>query len=366
MSRQDHDRHSERENDRDSRDDRSEATYYPRSDQERDRRPGSPPRRSRGHFDDQFPPPGPPPRGRTYDDGHVARERDRDRQYYEDERYSTPQPQSPPRFAPRRAPGADQKHEHEHTYERRTSVLEREREKDVDARSRPGSPQSRPMGPRRTSSFDGHDRRPINRLYERERYGPPARREDNHPPPPPSPVSQAPLPRTRGLSPPDRQRYDDMPYYNEIKIAERGRSDNDEFHIYPERVREREREVVRTTRRRSRSRDSYTTATASTARGRSRRSGSPSRSSGTASSRSSSSSRSCSTVRSEYPKKGRTKIPARLVSVRALIELGYPFTEQVWDLQLLCLVCARARIASDKYVPGQHHHRPKGTRSSQY
>jgi len=30
-------------------------------------------------------------------------------------------------------------------------------------------------------------------------------------------------------------------------------------------------------------------------------------------------------VKSEYPKKGKTRIPARLVSKRALEDLGYPF-----------------------------------------
>jgi hypothetical protein len=34
------------------------------------------------------------------------------------------------------------------------------------------------------------------------------------------------------------------------------------------------------------------------------------------------------TARSEYPKKGKTRIPARLVSKRALIELGYPYVEE--------------------------------------
>lgn len=34
------------------------------------------------------------------------------------------------------------------------------------------------------------------------------------------------------------------------------------------------------------------------------------------------------TVKSEYPKKGKTRIPARLVSKRALIDLGYPFVEE--------------------------------------
>jgi hypothetical protein len=322
MSRWDRDRQYEREREID-RDDRSETTY--RSDRDRDRRPGSPPR-FRDRPDDRFPPSGPPPRGRAYDDDHVVRERERERQFYEDDRYSTPQPQpqpqqprfAAPRWGPDGGPGT----------ERRTEVLEREREREQEFDARMPPPmRGRPQAMRRTSSFDGYDRRPINRLYEREQYGPPARREDYRPPP----VQQAPLPRTRGLPPPERRTYDDMPYYDEIKIAEPDHYGDEEFHNYPERVREHEieREVVKTTRRRrNRSRDSYTTATtATTARGRSRRSDSRSRSS-VSSSRSSSSSKSRSTVRSEYPKKGKTKVPVRLVSIRALIDLGYPFIEQ--------------------------------------
>lgn len=34
-------------------------------------------------------------------------------------------------------------------------------------------------------------------------------------------------------------------------------------------------------------------------------------------------------MKSEYPKKGKTRIPAKLVSKRALIDLGYPFFEEV-------------------------------------
>lgn len=36
-----------------------------------------------------------------------------------------------------------------------------------------------------------------------------------------------------------------------------------------------------------------------------------------------------SSSESEYPKKGKTRIPSRLISKRALIDLGYPFTTEV-------------------------------------
>lgn len=222
--------------------------------------------------------------------------------------------------------------------------MERESEDQFNTRFRPdmaGQASRRPQAPRRTSSFDGFDRAPISRLYEKERYGPPARRQDYRPP---APAAQVPLPRNRGLPPPERRTYDDMPFYDEIKIAEPDRYGDDDFHNYPERIREHEleREVVRTTRRdRDRSRDSRATATTSatgtTIRGRSKRSHSRTHSTVTSQSRSSSSSsrsssrssRSRNTVRSEYPKKGKTKVPARLVSIRAIIDLGYPFIEQV-------------------------------------
>jgi hypothetical protein len=46
-------------------------------------------------------------------------------------------------------------------------------------------------------------------------------------------------------------------------------------------------------------------------------------------SRSSYSSSGEGTVQSQFPKKGKTRIPARIVSKRAIIDLGYPFEEEV-------------------------------------
>ena len=36
-------------------------------------------------------------------------------------------------------------------------------------------------------------------------------------------------------------------------------------------------------------------------------------------------------MKSEFPKKGKTRMPARLVSKKAIIDLGYPFEEEVRD-----------------------------------
>lgn len=115
-----------------------------------------------------------------------------------------------------------------------------------------------------------------------------------------------PLPRTRQLGPAESE------YYAE-----------EEIRAAPERV--REREVVRR-RRRSRSRDSI--------QSRSRR----------GSSIGSSSSSDRGTVRSEFPKRGKTRIPARLVSKKAIIDLGYPFEEEV-SLQTLIAICANKNRA---------------------
>ncbi|KFY07913.1 hypothetical protein V491_08486, partial [Pseudogymnoascus sp. VKM F-3775] len=82
----------------------------------------------------------------------------------------------------------------------------------------------------------------------------------------------------------------------------RGDRDYEEDREYRERV--REREFVRS-RRRSRSRS--------------------------LSSSSSSDFSETSTVRtgrSQFPKRGKTRMPARMVSKRAIIELGYPFEEE--------------------------------------
>ncbi|KAH6690342.1 hypothetical protein F5X68DRAFT_229675 [Plectosphaerella plurivora] len=291
-----------RDDDRSTRfDDRDRDEYYSQA---------PPPRRYREHSDERYdrggyrggrdgPRDGPREGGR--DDDFV-----RDRRYYGDER-------DDPRY-PRPMP------EREREVERRVFV-DRERE------YRSPSPPRRPTMLRRQSSLDTFDRRPaplhfLDRDQRREEYGPPARREDfrrereDYRAPAYVPI---PLPRSRQLAgpsagpPPPPQRYD------EIQIAEPGYYGDEEFRGMPDRV--REREVYRSSRRRrdrDRSRDSRTTRTYSH-RSSSRSSSVSSRTSdasgGTA-------------IRNEYPKKGKTRIPARLVEKRALIELGYPYTEE--------------------------------------
>lgn len=240
----------------------------------------------------------PPRRFRPGDEDDVVF-RERRRVVYDDE---------PPRPAPRRpSPPADLRRRPPSPpgseVERSRVVIEKERYR---------SPSPSPVRPRllrRQSSLDTFDRKP-KRYYERDEDGPPARREDHRAPP----FVDIPLPRTRALPPP--RAYAERDYYDEV--SDLHRYGDDDFRAYPERV--REREVVRT-RRRTRSRDSR----AASRPGRSR--------SSSTSSSSSSTGGTALTARSEYPKKGKTRIPARLVSKRALIDLGYPFVEEVgWYL----------------------------------
>lgn len=225
----------------------------------------------------------------------------------------------------RRGPGiGDDRYERRHYHDddggRYDSPIipQRERERDpFDRRNgnvtierdeyRPQRRTPRPGFLRRQSSLDTFDRKPLTRYVEREEYGPPARfREERL-----VASGPIPLPRTRQLGPPPGQYREEVreEYYDEG------------FAPAPERV--REREVVR---RRRRSRDSV--------RSHSRHGGSVrshSRHGGSVRSDSigSSSSSDRGTVRSEFPKRGKTRMPARLVSKKAIIDLNYPFEEEV-------------------------------------
>ncbi|KAH8598908.1 hypothetical protein B0O99DRAFT_30176 [Bisporella sp. PMI_857] len=250
--------------------------------------------RYRQHSGDDFDRRHSPPR--RYDDRGPARyEEDRyeKKVYYDDE----------PRFErelPRRNRG-----------ESTNITIEKEREYFSPSPPR-RAPTGRPTLLRRQSSLDTFDRKPLTRFSDREEYGPPARYRPEEPKLPP--LVPIPLPRTRQLGPPPSRRYEEKDYYEEIRVAEPDYYGDEDFRGYPERI--REREIVRSRRRsrsRSRSRDRQSRAT------RSVRSDSSS-SRGT--------SVSGVTARSEFPKKGKTRMPARLVSKQAIIDLGYPFVEE--------------------------------------
>jgi hypothetical protein len=155
---------------------------------------------------------------------------------------------------------------------------------------RPGPPPARPEFLRRRSSLESFERRPLTRFVEREEYRPPASSYSDEPRP-------APLTPIRARGPPPR-RYEEREY-EEIAIAEPDYYGDEEFRGYPERI--REREIIRR-RRRSGSRGSATSS----------RSGSVF----------------SEVVKNEFPKKGKTRMPARLVSKRAILDLGYTFEEE--------------------------------------
>jgi hypothetical protein len=221
---------------------------------------------------------GPRPRERSVDEvyerrvsgprGYEEDDRVRERIVYDDDE---------PRYRPKRE----------------SVTIEKEREREVF--NPPPRRAPRPGLLRRQSSLDTFDRRPFPR-YEREEYGPPARREDFRPA-----YEPPPLPRHRALPPPRRYAERD---FEEIKISEPDYYGDEEYRPYPERV--REREIIRTRRRsRSRSRESAK------------------------------SSSSYSTISSEevvvekrFPRRGKTRMPAKLVSLKAIIELGYPYEKE--------------------------------------
>lgn len=157
----------------------------------------------------------------------------------------------------------------------------------IDERRQPARPQ-RPGYIRRQSSLDTFDRRPLPRYTELERheYRPPA----NVP---------IPLPiRERRRSPPRRFHEEDD--FEEIRFEDRGgrgreREDYREVEVHKEKSRvRRSKSVAKSTR-----------------------------------SSSISSFEEIQPSRATWGKKGKTRLPKRLVKKEAVIELGYPFEEEV-------------------------------------
>lgn len=176
---------------------------------------------------------------------------------------------------------------------RRRSVIDDDINIDVRTQvSRPRKP-ARPQYIRRQSSLDTYDRRPMPRYGDVERY----EREEVHEYRPPANVP-IPLPIRERRRSPDRRRHrqsdEDLAYGD---FGGRGR----------EREEYREIEVSRNKSRVRRSKS-------------------------VAGSRRSSSSGSVSEIqlpRANYGKRGKTRLPKRLVKREAIIELGYPFEEEV-------------------------------------
>lgn len=235
---------------------------------------------------------------RPWDDDHI-----RERRYYEE--------------APRRRPSPPAELER--------VIYHKEQE------YRDSSPPRRPPGLlRRQSSLDTFDRRPAQRMYDRDHqrdeYSPPRRRDHR-----PDLYEPIPLPRSRGLPTPRLYAEHD---YEEIKVAEPHRYGDDDFRPFPEHV--MEREIVRT--RKHRGRSSSRTSGAPTQYSRSRRGSSPSSSS----SSSSDTGGTAITSKSEYPKKGKTRIPCRLVSIQAITMLQYPYVIEVSGI-----MCPTEQLVTD-------------------
>lgn len=142
-------------------------------------------------------------------------------------------------------------------------------------RPRGVSPPPRPRLLRRQSSLDTFDRIPLRKLDEYYSRGPPPR---------PSPARMPPRPR---YSPPRRPYDPEDYYYDDIGIAEPDYYGDEELRGFRER-------------------DPYATR--------------PRRSSGRFHER--------MVDDRPYPRKGKTRMPKKLVHPRAIIDKGYPFEEQ--------------------------------------
>ncbi len=139
---------------------------------------------------------------------------------------------------------------------------------------------------RRQSSLDTFDRRPMRRYDHDDRD------DFRHRPAPPPPVIPIQVPASR--SPPrySRPRYAERDY-EDIRVAEPEYYGDEEFRAY------REREW---TRQRSRHRSASSSSTE----------------------------REVEQPKTKtYPRKGKTRMPKRLVHTRVLYDLGYPFYEEV-------------------------------------
>lgn len=174
---------------------------------------------------------------------------------------------------------------------RRSSVIDRDidisKNIDMDAPSRRRP--ARPQYIRRQSSLDTFDRRPLPRYgdIEKEEYRPPANV------PIPLPV------RERRSSPPRRFRDEDE--YEDYRFAERAERGRDREADYREVEIHREKSRVRRSKSVAKSTRSSSVSSFEEAQ--------PSR--------------------ANWGKKGRTRLPKRLVKREAVIELGYPFEEEV-------------------------------------
>lgn len=249
-------------------------------------------------------------RDRRGDDRYV--EVDRDVRYRSGGGYGRPRERSADAYYDRRDPrGSFEEdrfreriyYDDEPRYERerpRRETVTIEKERIVSPSPPRRAPYPRPGLLRRQSSLDTYDRQPLSRIIrerDEERYGPPARRDEVRPPPlnPVRPRDRRALGPVRGYEERD---------YEEIKISDPDYYGDDNYRPYPERY--REKEIIKTRSRSRRRSISSSSSDSETETVKSLRS-----------------------LKSEYPKRGKTRMPAKLVSKRAIIDLGYPFEEEV-------------------------------------
>ena len=227
--------------------------------------------------------------------GAPVRFKEEDR-YFKEEKFSRPMP-SRPRGGPGRyydeegddlegSPNRGQMIPFSET--RRKSITEK------FASPPPRRAAPRPTFIRRQSSLDTFDRKPMPRYGDRARFEPPE-------------VIPVPLPRRR-RSPPRYMERD----YEEIRVAEPEYYGDEEFRGYTE------REIVRRRRAPSEVREREVFEEREEIREEVVEEEKP-----------------------EYPKRGKTKMPMRLINKRAIIELGYPFEEEVGSD---CHCCEARRI----------------------
>ncbi|EDU44387.1 hypothetical protein L13192_03833 [Pyrenophora tritici-repentis] len=225
----------------------------------------------------------------------MERERERER-FHEDERFG-----QPPRRAPTELfhePSSSEIANQALAPYRRRSVIDKDIDIDIDINERRRTPRppkpARPQYIRRQSSLDTFDRRPMPRYGDVERI----ERYETHEYRPPANVP-IPLPiRERRRSP--RHHFDEEDDFEEITYDDRGgrrreREDYREVEVHREKSRVRRSKSVAAKSTRSSSMSSFEEIQPS---------------------------------RATWGKKGKTRLPKRLVKKQAVIDLGYPFEEE--------------------------------------
>jgi hypothetical protein len=183
---------------------------------------------------------------------------------------------------------------------RRKSVVE----KDI---SIPARRPARPGYIRRQSSLDTFDRRPLpryNEFEERDYY----ERDEWRPPtnvPIPLPIRE----RRRSPRRPRDDEFEEVSRYREFEREREPRRESSPREEFREVEVKREKSVRRSARSRSRAARSIAATSVRSS--------------------SSSSFEEVSPVRSNVGRKGKTRMPKRLVKKQAIIDMGYPFEEEV-------------------------------------